>query len=189
VTTLVPNLLTGLRLTAMPVLVWLILGDNGGNGPSRWWALLVFLVASATDFLDGHLARRWKVVSTFGKFADPIADKIMVLAVLASLCIVDDLHWWPVILLAVREVVVTLGRLSVAKKVVIPASGGGKIKTFLQMSAIAFFLWPSSPSWLDEVAWWLLIAAVVVAVVSGVDYMRRILKARRLDRVGSGAGG
>jgi CDP-diacylglycerol--glycerol-3-phosphate 3-phosphatidyltransferase len=189
VTTLVPNLLTGLRLTAMPVLVWLILGDNGANGPGRWWALLVFLTASATDFLDGFLARRWKVVSAFGKLADPIADKIMVLAAFASLCIVDDLHWWPVIVLAVREVVVTLGRLSVAKKVVIPASGGGKIKTLLQISSIAFFLWPPSPAWLDEVAWWMLIAAVVVAVVSGVDYVRRILRAMRLERVGGEAGG
>lgn len=188
-TTLVPNLLTGVRLVAMPVLVWLILGDDGRNGQGRWWALLVFLVASATDFLDGHLARRWKVVSSFGKLADPIADKIMVLAALAALCIVDDLPGWPVIVLAVREVIVTLGRLGVAKRVVIPASGGGKIKTILLIAAITLFLWPPSPSWLDEAAWWILIAAVVVAVVSGVDYVFRILKARRHGRAGGEADG
>lgn len=181
-TTLVPNILTGLRLTAMPVIVWLILADNGENGQGRWWALFVFLVASATDFLDGHLARRWKVVSSFGKLADPIADKVMVLAVLAALCTVDGIPWWPVIVLVVREVAVTLGRLAVAKKVVIPASGGGKLKTFIQIAAITFFLWPPSPALVDDVAWWCLIAAVAVAVVSGVDYMRRILAAWRGSR-------
>jgi CDP-diacylglycerol--glycerol-3-phosphate 3-phosphatidyltransferase len=182
VTVLVPNLLTGLRLVAMPALVWLVLADDGANGPWRWWALWVFLVASATDFLDGHLARRWKVVSSFGKLADPIADKILVLAVLAALCETDGIPWWPVALLAAREIAVTLGRLSVASTVVIPASRGGKAKTALQVSAITFYLWPPSPGWLDRVAWWCLVAAVVVALITGVDYGRRIVASRRAAR-------
>ena len=176
---LVPNLLTGLRLTAMPVVVWLILADDGANGPGRWWALFVFLVASATDFLDGHLARRWKVVTSFGKLADPIADKVLVLAVLATLCIVDDVPWWPLIVLALREVVITFGRLGVANRTVIPASRGGKLKTILQVATITFYLWPPSPAWLDRTAWWCLIAAVLVSLVSGADYIGRIVAARR----------
>ncbi len=188
-TTLVPNLLTALRLTAMPAIVWLILGDHGVNGQGRWWALFVFLVASATDFLDGFLARRWRVVSSFGKLADPIADKVLMLAVLASLCIVDDIPWWPLGVLILREVVVTLGRLGVAKRVVIAASRGGKLKTTLQIASITFYLWPPSPAWLDKAAWWCLVAAVVVAVLTGIDYMRRILAARRvMDKSPVGTG-
>jgi CDP-diacylglycerol--glycerol-3-phosphate 3-phosphatidyltransferase len=179
VTALVPNILTALRLTAMPVVVWLILGDDGANGQGRWWALFVFLVASATDFLDGFLARRWQVVTSFGKLADPIADKVLMLAVLASLCIVDDVPWWPLAVLALREVAVTLGRLGIVKRTVIAASRGGKLKTVLQIASFTFYLWPPSPTWLDTVAWWCLIAAVVVAVLSGIDYMRRIGVARR----------
>ena len=152
-TVLLPNLLTGLRLVAMPAVVWFVLADDGANGWGRWWALFIFLVASATDFLDGFLARRWKVVSAFGKLADPIADKVLVLAVLFSLCIVDTVPWWPVALLTLREISVTLGRLAVMRRVVIPASKGGKVKTALQISAITFYLWPPSPTWLDRVAW------------------------------------
>lgn len=188
-TMLVPNLLTALRLTAMPAVVWLILGDNGLNGSDRWWALFVFLVASATDFFDGFLARRWKVVSSFGKLADPIADKVLVLAVLAALCIVDNTPWWPLGILIFREGAVTLGRLGVAKRVVIPASRGGKLKTGLQIASITFYLWPPSPSGLDTVAWWCLVAAVVIAVITGIDYMRRIVEARRVPEVRSMDGG
>jgi CDP-diacylglycerol--glycerol-3-phosphate 3-phosphatidyltransferase len=183
---LVPNILTSMRLVSMPIIVWLILGDGGANGPERWWGLIVFLVASLTDILDGYLARRWKVVSSFGKLADPIADKVIVLAVLATLCVVDDLPWWPLGVLILREGAVTLGRLGIARRVVIPASRGGKLKTALQNAAITFFLWPPSPSWLDTTAWWCLMAAVIVAVLSGIDYMRRI---RRASGLASSPGG
>ncbi len=178
-TVLVPNILTALRLIGMPIVVWFIVADDGSNGPQRWWALVVFLVAAATDFLDGHLARRWKVVSSFGKLADPIADKVLILAVLAALSVVDDVAMWPIVVLALREVAVTLGRLWVADRVVIPASRGGKLKTTLQIAAITFYLWPPSPAWLDTIAWWCLLAAVAVAVLTGVDYWRRIAAARR----------
>ncbi len=179
-TVLLPNILTALRLIGMPVVVWFIVVDDGANGAARWWALFVFLVAAATDFLDGHLARRWKVVSSFGKLADPIADKVLILAVLGALSVVDGIPMWPIVVLALREIAVTLGRLWVAHRVVIPASRGGKLKTTLQIASITFYLWPPSPAWLDTVAWWCLIAAVVVAVLTGVDYWRRIAAARRV---------
>lgn len=181
-----PNLLTALRLVAVPIMIVLLLADDGAQGADRWWALFVFLLAGATDFLDGYLARRWRVVSAFGKLADPIADKVLVLAALAMISIVDGVPWWPVIVLALREVAVTVGRLMVAGDTVIAASQGGKVKTALQVLAVTLFLWPNAAPWVDQVAFALLIASVVLALVTGIDYMRRIVAARRRQRAGSG---
>ena len=178
-TSLVPNALTALRLLAVPGLVWLLILDAGADGLLRWWALLVFLLASATDFLDGFLARRWSVVSVFGKLADPIADKALILAALAALSVVDAVPWWPFIVLAIREVAVTFGRFAVMDRGVIAASGGGKVKTTVQIAAVTFFLWPHGPAWLDAVAWWCLLLAIAIAVVTGVQYGREIVRMRR----------
>lgn len=183
-----PNLLTAARLVAVPIVMWLLLADSGDDGPMRWWAVGLFMVAAATDYLDGYLARRWGVVSAFGKLADPIADKALVLGSLACLVWVDGVPWWPLAVLVVREVGVTLGRLAVAKDTVIAASRGGKLKTLLQLAAIWFYLLPGTPAWLDVVAWWTLVAAVVVAVVTGVDYARSIVAAVRRQRAAGGAG-
>lgn len=163
----------------VPVAVVLLVVDGGADGAARWWALVLVVLASATDWLDGYLARRWNVVSSFGKLADPIADKVLVLGVLAGLVLVDGVPWWPLAVLIVREVGVTLGRLAVARDVVIPASRGGKLKTFLQLSSLIAYLIPGMPGWIDGVAWWLLVAATVVAVVTGIDYARMIVRASR----------
>ena len=178
-TALVPNALTALRLLGVPALVWLMLADGYSGGPLEWWALLVFLLASATDFLDGFLARRWQAVSVFGKLADPIADKALILAALAALSVVDGVPWWPFIVLAIREVAVTLGRFAVIDRGVIAASGGGKVKTAVQIAAVTFYLWPNGPSWLHTVAWWCLMLAIAIAVVTGVQYARDIVRLRR----------
>ncbi|GIG54250.1 CDP-diacylglycerol--glycerol-3-phosphate 3-phosphatidyltransferase [Demequina activiva] len=183
-----PNLLTAARLVAVPIVVWLLVVDGGEDGAWRWWALLIFLVAAATDYLDGYLARRWEVVSSFGKLADPIADKALVLCTLATIVWIDGVPWWPLAILAVREVGVTLGRLAVAGDTVIAASRGGKLKTVLQLAAITFYLWPGGPAWLDAVAWWCLVAAVVVAVITGADYARRIAAAVRHRRTARARG-
>lgn len=175
----IPNALTAARLVAVPLMVVLILADDGAQGAMRWWALGVFLVAAATDYLDGYLARRWGVVSSFGTLADPIADKALVLSALLMIVIVDGVAWWPLAVLVVREVGVTVGRLLVADTVVIPASRGGKLKTVLQIAAITFYLYPGGGALLDTVAWWTLVAAVAVAVVTGVDYGARIVGAMR----------
>lgn len=184
-TSLVPNALTALRLLAVPAVVWLLVADDGADGPLRWWALLVFLVASATDFLDGFLARRWKVVSAFGKLADPIADKALVLAALLAISDVDGVPWWPIAVLAVREVAVTLGRFAVIDRGVLAASGGGKVKTTVQIAAITFYLWPHGPAWLDTVAWWCLLLAVAIAVVTGYQIALEIVRMRRAARPAS----
>ena len=175
----VPNLLTGARLVAVPVVLWLLLADASENGTLRAWALAVFLFAAATDYWDGYLARRWEVVSPFGKLADPIADKALVLFTLAGVVVVDGIPWWPLAVLAVREIGVTVGRLAVARDVVIPASRGGKLKTVLQLVALSAYLVPHPAAWIDAVAWWSLLAAVAVAVATGGDYAIRIARVAR----------
>lgn len=182
-TSTLPNLLTVARLVAVPVFVGLLIADAGDDGPSRWWALAVFLLAAATDYFDGYLARRWQVVSAFGKLADPIADKALVLGALAMLAIVDGLPWWPVVIIAVRELWVTVGRLLVARDTVIGASRGGKAKTVAQLLAIGLYLLPGAPGWVDTLGWWALLVATGLAVVTGVDYTVRIARAARGTRM------
>lgn len=179
-TSSLPNVLTTARLLAVPVVVWLLVVDDGDGGALRWWALLIFLIAAATDYLDGYLARRWRVVSAFGQLADPIADKALVLVTLGAIVVVDGVPWWPLAVLTVREVGVTVGRLAVAKDVVIAASRGGKLKTVLQLLALTAYLVPLAYEWVDVVAWWSLLAAVLLAVVTGVHVATQIVRATRL---------
>src|SRR5690554_1118948 len=174
-------MLTTARLLAVPVVVWLLVADDGADGPLRWWALLVFLVAAATDYLDGYLARRWSVVSSFGQLADPIADKALVLVTLGAIVVVDGIPWWPLAVLAVREIGVTVGRLAVAKGAVIAASRGGKLKTVLQLLALTAYLLPVTDAWVAYVAWWSLMAAVLLAVATGIHVATQITRAARAN--------
>ncbi|WP_062294317.1 CDP-diacylglycerol--glycerol-3-phosphate 3-phosphatidyltransferase [Demequina phytophila] len=186
-TSAVPNVLTIARLVMVPVVLVLLAADGGAEGPMRWWAFALFVLAAVTDFFDGYLARRWGVVSPFGKLADPIADKALVLGVLAVLVMVDGIPWWPVAIIAVRELWVTVGRLLVAAGTVIPASPGGKVKTIAQLIAIGMYLAPGMPAWVDDAAWWVLLLATAIAVVTGVDYTVKILRAARGQRAGGHA--
>jgi len=170
----VPNLLTVMRLVAVPVMVACLLVDSGAQERWRWIAWLVFGLAAATDALDGYLARRWEVVSSFGKLADPLADKALVLGALVMIAVQGETPWWPVIVVAIREAAVTIGRLAVARDVVIPASAGGKLKTALQVLAILMLLLPTQAAWVYNVGLWVLYASVMVAVATGVDYAWRI---------------
>lgn len=181
-TSALPNALTVARLIMVPVMVVLLWADGGADGPLRWWGVAVFMTAAATDYLDGYLARRWGVVSSFGKLADPIADKALVLAALVMLVLIDGIPWWPVLVIGLREIWVTVGRLLVAEDTVIAASRGGKLKTFTQLLAIWMFLLPGMPGWVDDAAWWVLIAATALAVATGVDYTVKILAAARHQR-------
>ncbi len=171
-----PNLLTVSRLVAVPVMVVCLLIDDGAQERWRWIAWTIFVLAAATDALDGYLARRWEVVSTFGKLADPLADKVLVLGALVVLAIQFEIPWWPLIVIGIREAGVTIGRLAVAKDVVIPASAGGKLKTALQVLAIFMLLLPTHAEWVDTFGFWVLVASVVIAVATGIDYAWRIRK-------------
>jgi CDP-diacylglycerol---glycerol-3-phosphate 3-phosphatidyltransferase len=177
----VPNALTMLRLLLVPVFLWLLLREGGDDSVSRVWAAVVFVVAGATDFVDGELARRQGLVTTFGKVADPIADKTLTGAALLGLSYLGDLPWWVTVVILVREIGVTLLRFWVIRIGVIPASRGGKAKTAAQMLAILLYLLPVT-GWLLTARAVVMGVAVLLTLATGVDYVAR---AWRLHRVGS----
>jgi len=160
----VANLLTLIRIALVPLFVWLMFCHGFGW---RIAALAVFVIASITDRIDGQLARKYHLITDFGKIADPIADKALTGSALLCLSILGELWWWVTIAILVREIGVTLLRFVVIRYGVIPASKGGKLKTLLQVAAIIFFI---APGPLDWFRWPLMAAALVVTVVTGLDY-------------------
>lgn len=175
----IPNALTVLRILMVPLFLVLLLADGGNDVTLRWWALIVFLLAMFTDFVDGYLARRNNLITNFGKIADPIADKSLMAAALIGLAIIVELPWWVPVIILVREFGITVLRFFMIRIAVMPASRGGKIKTVLQTAAIGLFLliFPLSavvPSVVYVIllvfAWIIMTAAIVVTIVTGVDY-------------------
>jgi CDP-diacylglycerol--glycerol-3-phosphate 3-phosphatidyltransferase len=177
----VPNGLTVLRLLLVPVFAWLLLREGGDDSASRIWAAVVFVVAGATDFVDGEVARRQGQVTTFGKVADPIADKALTGTALVGLSYLGDLPWWVTIVILVREVGVTLLRFWVIRHGVIPASRGGKVKTAAQMLAILLYLLPVT-GWLVTAGEVVMGVAVLLTIGTGIDYVARALRLRAADR-------
>jgi len=178
------NALTVLRLVLVPVFVACLLA--GGTG-WRVAAFVVFGVASVTDLLDGRLARSRGLITDFGKIADPIADKALTGAALVTLSALGELAWWVTVAILAREISVTLLRFWVIRRGVIAASRGGKLKTLLQVVAIALYVLPL-PAALDVVKEAVMAAAVVVTVVTGIDYgVRAVRLHRRPPPAGAGA--
>jgi CDP-diacylglycerol--glycerol-3-phosphate 3-phosphatidyltransferase len=177
----VANALTVLRLLLVPVFAILLFHDDGQETVWRIWACVVFVLASVTDRLDGELARKRGLVTEFGKLADPIADKALVGTALVGLSALGELPWWVTVVILIREVGVTLLRFWVIRHGVMPASRGGKVKTLLQGVAIGLYVLPLS-GWLHEVAVVVMGAAVVMALITGVDYVARALRLRRTTR-------
>ena len=175
------NALTVLRLVLVPVFVACLLA--GGTG-WRVAAFVVFGVASVTDLLDGRLARSRGLITDFGKIADPIADKALTGAALVTLSALGELAWWVTVVILVREISVTLLRFWVIRRGVIAASRGGKLKTLLQVVAIALYVLPGPPAVVREVV---MAAAVAVTVVTGIDYAVRAVRLRRRPPAGAGA--
>lgn len=144
----VPNVLTVFRLVLVPVFIWLMFLEASG---ARWWAVLVFMVAAATDQLDGHIARAQNLITDFGRLMDPIADKALTLGAFIMLSIAGLLPWWVTILIAIRELGITALRAVLLRRdIVVSANKGGKLKTVLQIFAIWLLLipWQSlSASW------------------------------------------
>jgi CDP-diacylglycerol---glycerol-3-phosphate 3-phosphatidyltransferase len=177
----VANALTVLRLLLVPVFTVLLVHDGGHVTEWRIWAWAVFAIASITDRFDGEIARKRGLVTEFGKLADPIADKALVGSALIGLSALGDLSWWITIVMLVREVGVTLLRFWVIRHGVIAASRGGKVKTLLQTVAIGLYVLPLS-SWLHVVAVVIMMAAVVLALATGADYVARAIRLRRTGR-------
>ena len=182
----VPNGLTVLRLLLVPVFAWLLLRDGGDDSTSRIWSAVVFLGASLTDLVDGELARRQGQVTTFGKIADPIADKALTGTALVGLSYLGELPWWVTIVILVREVGVTLLRFWVIRHGVIPASRGGKVKTVAQMVAILMYLLPLS-GWLVTASEVVMGVAVLLTLGTGIDYIARAVRLRSADTARAGA--
>lgn len=173
-----PNALTVLRMLLVPLFLWLLLSESGESEPHRWWAAVVFGVASLTDWLDGDLARRRQLVTNFGKIADPIADKALMGSALIGLSILGELPWWVTVVILIRELGITALRFWVIRRGVIAASKGGKIKTTLQAIGLLLLILPLT-GFLHALGLWVMYAAVVVTVVTGVDYVMQALRLRR----------
>jgi CDP-diacylglycerol--glycerol-3-phosphate 3-phosphatidyltransferase len=179
----IANVLTGVRLALVPVfLVVLFVGD----GHETFWriaAFVVFAVAVITDRFDGALARSYGMVTEFGTLADPIADKALIGAALIGLSMLGDLPWWVTALIMLREIGITVLRFAVLRRGVIPASRGGKLKTLVQAVAIGLFVLPLSGAWLAA-AWMVMWAAVVLTVITGVDYIVSAIRDSRARPAG-----
>ena len=174
-----PNALTVLRVLCVPLLVVLLAVDDGALGPARDAAAVVFVLASITDLMDGAIARRYGLVTTFGKVADPIADKALTGVALIGLSVLGDLSWWVTGIILVREVGVTLLRFWVIEHGVIPASRGGKLKTLAQTVAITMYLADVPLPWWSTVSAVVMGIALVLTVVTGLDYVVRAVRLRR----------
>jgi CDP-diacylglycerol--glycerol-3-phosphate 3-phosphatidyltransferase len=191
----VPNALTALRILMVPFFAWALLVDDGQSSGWRWVAWGLFILAMITDKIDGDLARKHDLVTDFGKIADPIADKALTGMAFVGLSIVDELWWWVTIVVLVREWGITLMRFWLIRHgVVMPAGRGGKLKTVTQTVALALLIAPLqmfSGFWepVGEVLWWgaavTMGAAVTLTVVTGLDYVRETVMARRAQKAGT----
>lgn len=174
----IANLLTMLRLVLVPAFVALMLADGGYDPAWRSFAWAAFAVAMITDLFDGHLARTYNLVTDFGKIADPIADKAIMGAALICLSVLEELPWWVTGVILGRELGITLLRFLVIRYGVIPASRGGKLKTLTQGVAVGMYVLALT-GWLATLRFWVMAAAVVLTVVTGLDYVRQAIVLRR----------
>jgi CDP-diacylglycerol--glycerol-3-phosphate 3-phosphatidyltransferase len=173
----VPNALTALRIVLVPVFAWMLLSHPDQAG-WRVATAAVFLVAILTDSLDGHLARKHNLITRFGKLADPIADKALTGMAFIGLSVIGELWWWLTILMLVREWGITVMRFVVLRYGVMAAGRGGKLKTVLPAVAVMMYLLPL-PGWAHAVAVVVMLVALVVTVVTGLDYVREAVVLRR----------
>ncbi|GEA81810.1 CDP-diacylglycerol--glycerol-3-phosphate 3-phosphatidyltransferase [Cellulomonas uda] len=182
------NVLTVARVLLVPVFVWAMLAEGGDSVGYRLLAAGVFAVAAVTDRIDGWYARRTGQVTDFGKLLDPIADKLLIGAALVVLSALGELPWWVTVVILVRELGITVMRFFLLRYVVLPASRGGKLKTVLQSVAIGLYVLPLSamPPAVEVLAGVVLAAALVVTVVTGLDYVRTAVRIRRAAPVPPG---
>lgn len=178
-----PNALTLLRIAAVPFYGWLLLTHGGESTAHRWGAFVLFAAAMVTDKIDGDLARSRGLVTNVGKIADPIADKALSGMGFVGLSVLGVIPWWATIVVLVREWGITLMRFWVIRHGVMPAGRGGKLKTVLQALSLGLLTAPLSTlpggGVVLVVAYVVLGAAVVLTVLTGIDYVRDALALRR----------
>jgi CDP-diacylglycerol--glycerol-3-phosphate 3-phosphatidyltransferase len=168
------NIITVFRMLLAPVFIVLLLLDAGEDGYLRYIAAGLFIFASATDGVDGFLARRRNLVTDAGKLLDPIADKLLTGGALVALSILGELPWWVTVVVLVREVGITVLRFVALRDHVIAASLLGKIKTWVQIIAISAAilpLWTFVGDAMHVVNTVLMTLAVIITLVSGAEYL------------------
>ena len=166
-----PNTLTLTRILLRPTGVYTLFYDGGDNATFQLISYAIFFTLGMTDIVDGRWARHSNRITPLGTFLDPVADKALIGAAMISLSILDRFPWWITILILTREIGITLFRLIVIKNGVIPASKGGKIKTFTQNFGVGFFILPL-PSSLDWFKYGFISIAIVLTITSAYDYLR-----------------
>ena len=182
----IPNILTMTRIAAIPLMAVLLLSPSQ---PAGFWATIVFSLASITDWLDGYLARRMGIVTIFGKFLDPIADKLIVMAALIMILPYGRVPAWMVLVILGREIIITgLRGIASSEGIVIQASDLGKFKTIFQLVAIIGLLLHYDYNWffgiehqlvnvnMHNVGMFFLWIATLLTVWSGVDYLARFIR-------------
>lgn len=177
-----PNAITIVRILCAPVFVWMLLADGGQDTSLRWAAAILFIVAIATDGIDGWLARKYNIVTDLGKLLDPIADKALTGLAFVGLSILGELPWWITIVVLVREVGITIMRLAVASDHVVAAAWMGKLKTVAQALALSLALlplWNVVGDWIHTVNLVTMTIAVVLTVVSGIDIVLSEIRGRK----------
>lgn len=170
-----PNKLTVVRVLMIPFFVWFMLPSLGGEmAASKWIALAIFCIASLTDLLDGKIARKYNLVTNFGKFMDPLADKLLVGAAMICLVEMGRLPAWIVIVIISREFIISGFRLiSSDNGIVIAASYWGKFKTVFQMAMIIVLIAAFEGSVFAVVEQILIWVSLILTIVSLVDYIRK----------------
>lgn len=165
-----PDQLTVARVAAVPVVVLLFAWDFPNHA---YWATAIFVVAMATDQIDGWLARRRGTSSPLGKLLDPVADKVLVLSALVMLIGEGVAPAWMVALIVVREILVSGLRLAAVERgVVLGARDLGRLKTWAQAIAATIGGFAAAGAWSEDIAWWALLLALAATWISGLDYAR-----------------
>lgn len=180
-----PNTITIVRILLAPLFLWMLLADAGADGGLRWTAAVLFIVAIATDGIDGYLARKYEIVTDLGKLLDPIADKVLTGFAFIGLSILLELPWWITIVVLVREIGITVYRLVVVSNHVLAAAWMGKLKTVAQAVALSLALlplWTVVGDWIFWVNVVTMTIAVVLTIASGVDYIVTEIRAARAQR-------
>ena len=178
----VANIVTVARILLAPVFIWQLLWDGGELGVIRYVAAALFILAIATDSLDGQLARRRNLVTDVGIILDPIADKILIGGALVALSILGELWWWVTIVILLREFGITIFRFVALRDRAIPASVAGKAKTIVQSVAVSLFLvplWTFLGDWVLVVNWAVMGLAFALTVYSGVEYLIQAARSKR----------
>ena len=180
-----PNAITIVRILMAPIFLWMLLADGGSDGAVRWWAAVIFIVAIATDGIDGYLARKYEIVTDLGKLLDPIADKVLTGFAFIGLSILGELPWWITIVVLIRELGITVYRFIVVSDHVLAAAWMGKLKTVAQAVALSLALlplWDLVGEWIFWVNGVTMTIAVVLTIASGIDYVVTEVRAARARR-------